>query len=80
MALGMMLPGMAAGWIYECFEELDSGSLLKVIIMHFMPADRPTGYLGFFIFVMITTLATFAVTHMAWLKTDPAEDNTPASR
>ena len=46
MALGMMLPGMAAGWIQETL-----------------------GYKLFFIWIMICTLATFAVTSL--LKIDP---------
>lgn len=51
MALGMMLPGMAAGWVYEML----------------CPPSHPEwsasspGYLYFFLFVMATTLATFAV-------------------
>lgn len=55
MALGMMLPGMAAGWI---FESLDRA---------FTPTDPgsscvPLGYVAFFAAVMIACLATFAVT------------------
>ena len=46
MALGMMLPGMIAGWIQETI-----------------------GYRYFFIWIMICTLATFAVT--AFLRIDP---------
>ena len=46
MALGMMIPGMAAGWLQETM-----------------------GYQVFFIWIMICTLATFAVT--ALLKIDP---------
>ena len=46
MALGMMIPGMAAGWLQEVM-----------------------GYQGFFIWIMICTLATFGVT--ALLKIDP---------
>ena len=46
MALGMMIPGMAAGWLQE-----------------------KMGYQGFFIWIMICTLATFGVT--ALLKIDP---------
>lgn len=46
MALGMMLPGMVAGWIQETL-----------------------GYKLFFIWIMVCTLATFAVTSL--LKIDP---------
>ena len=46
MALGMMIPGMAAGWLQEVM-----------------------GYQGFFIWIMVCTLATFGVT--ALLKIDP---------
>ena len=45
MALGMMIPGMAAGWLQEMM-----------------------GYQGFFIWIMVCTLATFGVT--ALLKID----------
>lgn len=47
MALGMMIPGMAAGWLYEHFAS--------------NPLFNATSYLNFFWFVMITCLATFAV-------------------
>ena len=46
MALGMMIPGMAAGWLQEVMS-----------------------YQGFFIWIMVCTLATFGVT--ALLKIDP---------
>lgn len=48
MALGMMIPGMAAGWIQETL-----------------------GYKMFFIWIMICTLATFAVT--ALIKIEPSK-------
>lgn len=59
MALGMMLPGMAAGWIHE---QLDSLSLFGLA--------GPQGYINFFWWVMVCCLATFAVT--ASVKIDPA--------
>lgn len=51
MALGMMLPGMAAGWLWEWLEKYN-----------LLGADGPQGYLNFFCLVMLTTLATFAST------------------
>lgn len=50
MALGMMLPGMAAGWIMEKLEKIHIFNLLNT-----------EGYVNFFWFVMICSLATFAV-------------------
>ncbi len=50
MALGMMLPGMAAGWIHDYFEQ-----------MHLFGADGPQGYVNFFWWVMACCVATFAV-------------------
>ena len=47
MALGMMLPGMAAGWVAE------------TLASHF---GQTGGYVAFFWFVMLCCLATFAVT------------------
>lgn len=47
MALGMMLPGMAAGWIAETLGEI---------------FGQAGGYVAFFWFVMFCCLATFAVT------------------
>lgn len=55
MALGMMLPGMAAGWIYECFAD----SLFFQTVAVWDGMASPSGYVGFFWFVMLTTLATF---------------------
>ena len=59
MALGMMLPGMAAGWIHE---QLSAFSLFGL--------DGPQGYVNFFWWVMVCCLATFAVT--LTVKVDPA--------
>lgn len=56
MALGMMLPGMAAGWIFE---------RLNVAAMHpwlqASAAGIPSGYVHFFWLVMLTAIATAAV-------------------
>ncbi len=59
MALGMMLPGMAAGWIHD-----------RLATLSFFGTDGPQGYLNFFWWVMICCLATFAVTFA--VKIDPA--------
>lgn len=59
MALGMMLPGMAAGWIHD---RLDTISLIG---MH-----GPQGYFNFFCWVMVCCVATFIVTFT--LKVDPS--------
>lgn len=69
MALGMMLPGMVAGWIYECFDSVPKGSFLHDTLSFFLSplsGNTSTGYLGFFIFVMITSLVTFGVTYGVW--------------
>lgn len=53
MAIGMMLPGMAAGWIFEMlagFEWWNPGT--------------PQGYVNFFWWVMLCCLATFIVTSL----------------
>lgn len=50
MALGMMLPGMAAGWMHNLFADL-----------HLFGADGPQGYVNFFWWVMLCCIATFAV-------------------
>lgn len=50
MALGMMLPGMAAGWIHE-----------KLSNIQFFISTVPQGYVNFFWFVVICSIATFAV-------------------
>lgn len=47
MAMGMMLPGMGAGWLFNICEMADSS---------FLPGD---GYLMFFSVIMLTCLATF---------------------
>lgn len=50
MALGMMLPGMAAGWLHDIFSGIDiSGD------------GTPQGYVNFFWLVMLCCTATFAV-------------------
>ena len=50
MALGMMLPGMFAGWLHESFMKLN-----------IFGADGPQGYVNFFWFVMLSCVATFIV-------------------
>lgn len=50
MALGMMLPGMAAGWIWK---SLQSVSIFGIA--------GPQGYINFFWLVVATSLATFGV-------------------
>lgn len=50
MALGMMLPGMAAGWLHDTFAQY-----------HIFGADGPQGYVNFFWWVMLCCAATFAV-------------------
>ena len=48
MAIGMMLPGMAAGWIHErCME------------LNIFGADGPQGFINFFWLVMLSCCATF---------------------
>lgn len=48
MALGMMLPGMFAGWLHEFFMKYDLFGI-----------DGPQGYINFFWLVMLTCTATF---------------------
>lgn len=48
MAAGMMLPGMAAGWVYE---RLEASGIF----------GATGGYIGFFWWVMLCSLATFLV-------------------
>lgn len=48
MALGMMLPGMVSGWIFNICEKVASISIIQ-----------GTGYLIFFSFVMISCIGTF---------------------
>ncbi|MCM1518146.1 MAG: MFS transporter [Pseudoflavonifractor sp.] len=50
MALGMMLPGMAAGWIHQ---QLDSITIF--------PHAAPQGYVNFFWWVMVCCIPTFIV-------------------
>ena len=50
MALGMMLPGMGAGWLHERLAEINIFGL-----------NGPQGYINFFWAVMICCFATFAV-------------------
>lgn len=49
MALGMMLPGMAAGWVWQQLEKINIPGL-----------SEPQGYVNFFWFVMLCSLATLA--------------------
>lgn len=58
MALGMMIPGMAAGWIHEQL------STLAIFSNSF-----PQGYVNFFWFVVICSIATFIV--CTQVKIDP---------
>lgn len=58
MALGMMLPGMAAGWIHEVLSQI-----------HIFSGDGNPGYINFFWWVMVSCLATYAVCH--YVKIDP---------
>lgn len=50
MALGMMLPGMAAGWIHEQLESV-----------HIFSSVGPQGYTNFFWWVMLCCIPTFIV-------------------
>ncbi|MBD5204710.1 MAG: AmpG family muropeptide MFS transporter [Bacteroidales bacterium] len=58
MALGMMLPGMAAGWLHN---ELES--------IHIFGGEGPQGYVNFFWVAVATSVATFI--SCALLKIDP---------
>lgn len=60
MALGMMLPGMAAGWI---FERLATFSI-------FSAAGTPQGYVNFFWFMMLCCSATFLVCALVKIPAD----------
>lgn len=64
MALGMMLPGMFAGWIFERMDALSAEGIWKAVGWLFHGIENPgaSGYIGFFILVMISTVATFVVT------------------
>ena len=50
MALGMMLPGMAAGWIHDALAQFN-----------LFGTEGPQGYVNFFWWVMVCCIATFAV-------------------
>lgn len=50
MALGMMLPGMAAGWLHEVMAEYN-----------IFGSAGPQGYVNFFWWVMLCCVATFGV-------------------
>lgn len=58
MALGMMLPGMAAGWIHRVLSNV-----------HIFGEASPQGFINFFWWVMVCCLVTFAV--CLNLKIDP---------
>ncbi len=49
MALGMMVPGMFAGYLHDIFSQYN-----------LFGAGGPQGYVNFFWFVMLCCLATFA--------------------
>lgn len=59
MALGMMIPGMAAGWLHEVFARYN-----------ILGMAGPQGFINFFWLVMISSVATFAV--CAGIKIDPS--------
>ncbi len=59
MALGMMLPGMAAGWIYDALSDLSLVNCLAA-----------PGYFNFFCVVLVCSLATFIA--CLNVKIDPA--------
>ncbi|MBO4944610.1 MAG: MFS transporter [Muribaculaceae bacterium] len=59
MALGMMLPGMAAGKIHDLLENI-----------HIFGAAGPQGYVNFFWWVMLCCAATFIV--CSFVKIDPS--------
>lgn len=50
MALGMMIPGMFAGWLHDLFMKFN-----------IFGADGPQGFINFFWLVMISCIATFMV-------------------
>lgn len=50
MALGMMVPGMFAGWLHDVFAQYN-----------LFGADGPQGYVNFFWLVMVGCIATLAV-------------------
>ena len=59
MALGMMLPGMAAGWIHEFLGQFN-----------LLGGGGAQGYVNFFWWIMVSCIATFAV--CASIRIDPA--------
>lgn len=50
MALGMMIPGMFAGWLHDYFS-----------CIYIFGADSPQGYINFFWLVMVACVATLSV-------------------
>lgn len=58
MALGMMIPGMFSGWLFEVTSQWN-------ILM----PDGAQGYVNFFLWVMLSSVVTFAV--CGFLKIDP---------
>lgn len=66
MALGMMIPGMAAGWIFEKFRMLDLFGL-----------GNDSGYVTFFWLVILSCIATFlaVLLVMPTLKNLETDDN-----
>lgn len=60
MALGMMLPGMASGWLLEHLSSY----------RFFFDTTGPTGYVNFFWFMMATAVLTFAVCYLVKIPAD----------
>lgn len=58
MALGMMVPGMFAGWLHDVFDQYN-----------ILGSNGPAGFVNFFWLVMISCIATFWV--CAKVKIDP---------
>lgn len=67
MALGMMLPGMAAGWIYEQVSQLR------------LLGEGVSGYVNYFWFVMICSLTTYAVCAMVHISPSFGKKTRPES-
>ena len=59
MALGMMVPGMLAGWLHDVFSQY-----------HLLGANGHDGYINFFLLVMVACVATFVVCRM--VRIDPS--------
>ena len=59
MALGMMVPGMLAGWLHDVFSRY-----------HILGANGHDGYINFFLLVMVACVATFVVCRM--VRIDPS--------